>query len=67
MAPLPPAAHLDLHEPLAQRFFAEAMQLGVLVGQIRTRLGIAGRERRGPQEAAEALFRFLVEDARRGP
>jgi hypothetical protein len=33
------------------------------VGQFRTRLGIPGWERKGPEEAARALLATLTEDA----
>ena len=49
----------DLHEELAGRVFKAAVDSGVYVGQIRTRLGIAGSETSGPQEAARALFEVM--------
>jgi hypothetical protein len=51
----------DLHEPLARQYFNGAMHAGVKVGQVRTRLGVAGYEQEGPRQAAEALFRLLHE------
>ncbi|MCD6361887.1 MAG: phosphoenolpyruvate carboxykinase, partial [Armatimonadetes bacterium] len=64
--PFGPAQLPELHEPLAERYFTAALEMNVPVGQIRTRLGIAGKESDGPREAAEALFRHLVRQARRG-
>jgi hypothetical protein len=49
----------ELHESLAQQYFRKAFELGIPVGQIRTRLGIPGWEREGPRAAAEALFAHL--------
>ncbi|GAB4482885.1 MAG: phosphoenolpyruvate carboxykinase [Anaerolineales bacterium] len=48
-----------LHETLAGRFFQTFFERGIFVGQLRTRLGIAGWERRGPEEAARALLEWL--------
>jgi hypothetical protein len=44
------------HERLAQRFFEQLFQNKVFVGQLRTRLGVVGWERKGPEEAARALL-----------
>ena len=49
----------DLHEPLARHHFETAFEMGVKIGQVRTRLGIEGWERTGPLEAARALFELL--------
>lgn len=51
----------DLHEPLARHHFERAFEMGVKVGQVRTRLGIEGWEREGPLEAAKALFALILE------
>ncbi len=64
--PFGPDQRRDLHEPLAERYFTAAHQLDIPVGQIRTRLGIDGMEREGPRQAAEALFRHMIEEAGRG-
>ncbi len=64
--PFGPPQMRDLHEELAQRYFAAAFRAGVRVGQLRTRLGIRGMETQGPREAAEALFSELREHLRRG-
>ena len=63
--PFGPAQRRDLHEPLAEKYFAAAHEMDIPVGQIRTRLGIEGMEREGPREAAEALFRYLIAEAER--
>jgi hypothetical protein len=52
----------DLHEPLAREHFEGAFERGVKVGQVRTRLGIEGWEREGPRQAAEALFKLVLEE-----
>ena len=51
----------ELHEPLAGKVFQAAFDSGVIVGQMRTRLGIPGYETRGPVAAAEALLGLISE------
>ncbi|HVZ81061.1 MAG TPA: phosphoenolpyruvate carboxykinase [bacterium] len=50
------------HEVLADRFIGTLMKDGKKVGQLRTRLGIAGYETKGPEEAAQALFQFITQN-----
>jgi len=59
-----PPQYRDLHEGLAARVFDAAMESGVYVGQIRTRLGIVGSETEGPQAAARALFDVITTSGR---
>jgi hypothetical protein len=59
-----PAQRVEAHDELARRTFAAAYAAGVTVGQLRTRLGIAGYEAEGPREAALALLDLI---ARRAP
>ena len=59
--PFGPEQMKDIHEPLARKYFERAFELGVKVGQVRTRLGIEGWEREGPRAAAEALFKVILE------
>ncbi|MGQ9474198.1 MAG: phosphoenolpyruvate carboxykinase [Candidatus Caldatribacteriaceae bacterium] len=54
-----PPQYRKLHDALAHQFFEAFFQRGIFVGQIRTRLGIPGWERRGPQEAAQELLKIL--------
>lgn len=49
----------DEHEKIAEGVFDTVFKSGIFVGQIRTRLGIAGFEATGPQEAASALLDML--------
>ncbi len=51
----------SLHEEIAQRYFEAFFARGLFVGQLRTRLGIAGWEREGPEEAARALLAMCYE------
>lgn len=55
----------EQHEKLAQKVFDAAYNSETFVGQIRTRLGIAGHETTGPQEAANALLDMLREKTSR--
>lgn len=54
-----PDQYRELHEPIAKRFFEAFFQQGTYVGQIRTRLGLNGYERSGPEESARALLDAL--------
>ena len=55
------------HDEIARRTFAAAFAAGVFVGQLRTRLGVAGFETTGPQEAAVALLRLVSERTKGAP
>ncbi len=55
-----PPQYKDLHEPLALRYFEALFASGAFVGQMRTRLGIPGWERSGPEEAARALLGMMT-------
>ncbi|MBF0386732.1 MAG: phosphoenolpyruvate carboxykinase [Candidatus Omnitrophica bacterium] len=54
-----PAQFRELHEPLARRYFEAFFSRNVFVGQMRSRLGLAGWEQKGPQEAARELLRVI--------
>ncbi len=49
----------EVHEKIARRFIEKMFETGVVVGEIRTMLGVPGYERKGPEEAARALLNFL--------
>ena len=49
------------HEEIAKRYFKAFHRGGILVGQMRSRLGISGWERKGPQESAKALLKSIME------
>jgi hypothetical protein len=51
-----------LHEEIAKRYFEKLFQNDVFVGQLRTRLGIAGQERQGPEESARALLSMFAQE-----
>lgn len=48
-----------VHDEIAKRFFDAFFEKNIFVGQLRTRLGIAGWERNGPEEAARALLHMI--------
>ncbi len=54
-----PQQYQALHEPIAAKYFESFFKQGILVGQLRTRLGLPGHERSGPQAAAKALLETL--------
>jgi len=49
----------SVHEEIAKRFFDSFFKQGIFIGQMRTRLGIPGWERKGPEEAAQALLKMI--------
>lgn len=54
-----PPQYYELHESLAKKFFHHFIDQGLFVGQIRTQLGIPGKETSGPEEAARALIQLI--------
>ncbi|HEY9078368.1 MAG TPA: hypothetical protein VIO61_17665 [Anaerolineaceae bacterium] len=54
-----PTQYQDLHEKLAEQYFKYFYELGIPVGQLRTQLGIPGKERSGPELAARELLSVL--------
>lgn len=55
-----PEQYQDIHDPLAWEYFQTFFDQGIYVGQMRTRLGLPGQERTGPEEAARALLEKLM-------
>jgi energy-coupling factor transporter ATP-binding protein EcfA2 len=54
-----PPEYVELHEKIAEAYFESFFRSNVFVGQMRTRLGIAGYESSGPKEAATELLRTI--------
>jgi hypothetical protein len=52
----------NVHEEIANRYFEAFFKKNIFVGQLRTRLGIAGWERKGPEEAAKALLQMISQN-----
>ncbi|MEA4907409.1 MAG: hypothetical protein VB089_07310, partial [Anaerolineaceae bacterium] len=61
-----PHQYRAMHDQIAHRFFEAFFQQGIFVGQMRTRLGIAGMEHSGPEESARALLATLRQHAETG-
>lgn len=51
----------ELHDEIAERYFEGMFRKNLFVGQLRTRLGIAGWERKGPEDAARALLTVIAQ------
>lgn len=54
-----PVQYRDLHEELAKKYFNAFFEAKVFVGTLRTRLGIAGLERKGPEASARELLKNI--------
>jgi hypothetical protein len=54
-----PVQYKEMHDPLAEKYFQALFDNKVIVGQIRTRLGISGFENTGPEVAAKALLELI--------
>ncbi len=52
------------HDVLAKKFFEAFFAKGLYVGQMRTRLGVTGWERKGPEASASELLKLIRSDAR---
>lgn len=55
-----PAQYRSIHEEIAGKYFSAFFEAPIFVGQLRTRLGITGWERKGPEEAARELMRIVL-------
>ncbi|MBF0609346.1 MAG: phosphoenolpyruvate carboxykinase [Magnetococcales bacterium] len=62
--PFGPPQRKEAHEKIAKSYFAKFFELGLKVGQIRTRLGIEGFEQEGPKAAALALIDVIKDMAK---
>jgi hypothetical protein len=54
-----PPEYRDMHEKIVERYFNSFFKKGIFVGQMRTRLGIAGYETSGPREVASELLKII--------
>jgi len=55
-----PSQYRKVHEIIAKKYFDAFFKQGIFVGQMRTRLSIAGWERKGPEEAARELLETIL-------
>jgi len=54
-----PPQYKAIHEVLARKYFETFFKKNLFVGQFRTRLGLSGWERQGPEEAAKELLNVI--------
>ena len=57
--PFGPVQKQEETEVLLDKYFTNFFETGVKVGQLRTRLGIKGKEKNGPLKAAEKLLEAI--------
>ena len=57
--PFGPVQNIAKTDILIEKFFEDMFKKGVKVGQIRTQLGIKGKEKDGPKRAAQKLFDLI--------
>lgn len=55
-----PPQYQTLHDEIADTYFREFFSRGIFVGQLRTRLGIEGWERKGPEASARELLEKIL-------
>ncbi len=58
-----PPQYQDLHESLAKKYFSAMFDQNIFVGQLRTQLGINGKEMEGPKLSAAALLDMIKRNA----
>ncbi len=58
-----PLQYKNLHEELAEKYFKAMFDNDLFVGQLRTMLGIPGREMNGPEQSARALLAMIQSKA----
>ncbi len=56
-----PPQYRELHDTIAKKYFDAFYKTGAFVGQMRTRLGITGWGRKGPEEAAKELLKKIAD------
>jgi hypothetical protein len=54
-----PPEYKEAHDKIAAKYFATFFKNNIFVGQMRTRLGMAGYESSGPRDAATELLRII--------
>ncbi|HDQ26770.1 MAG TPA: hypothetical protein ENN43_08520 [bacterium] len=55
-----PPQYKEIHDKLADEFFQAFFKKSIYVGQLRTRLGVEGYERKGPEQSARALLEAML-------
>lgn len=54
-----PPEYRDLHDEIARKYFQSFYEKGIFVGELRTQLGVSGKEFTGPEISARALLEIL--------
>ncbi len=54
-----PVQYKEIHDKLAEKYFQALFDNNIVVGQMRTMLGVAGQENLGPEAAAKALLDLI--------
>ena len=54
-----PPEYRELHDEIANQFFHAFYAKDVFVGEMRTQLGVSGKEFKGPEDSARALLEIL--------
>jgi hypothetical protein len=54
-----PVQYPQMYDELADKYFKAFFAEGAFVGQMRTQLGVSGKEHTGPEQAARFLLEFL--------
>jgi energy-coupling factor transporter ATP-binding protein EcfA2 len=54
-----PPQYREIHEEISKKYFDAFYEKGIFVGEMRTQLGISGKEFDGPEESARALLEML--------
>lgn len=55
-----PVQYKEMHNKLAEKYFSALFENKIKVGQIRTMLGVKGKENSGPESAAKALLEIIM-------
>ncbi len=58
-----PPMYPELQDELACKYFEAFFQQGVLVGELRTQLGVPGMEHKGPAQSAQVLLDTILQRA----
>ena len=56
-----PVQYKEIHNKLAEKYFSSLFENKIKVGQIRTMLGVSGKETTGPDLAAKSLLEIIME------
>ena len=60
-----PPQYPDDQDRLARQYFEKFFEAGILVGELRTQLGVPGMEHTGPEIAANELLKVIMGNARK--